>query len=504
MANNFMRKKIPWKRKDILQKTYLICVILLLGYMLFRLVDMAQLLTSFPIDKYANDLSSHIAKLTFLKEFGYRAMIPYWYNGTYDLLKAYPPLWHLFMLPWAYLFQDQKITVFISYILLYSLGGIAFWLIGKRLKLNNLEKILAFLFFFANPTAIGYLMRLGKLPETMGWIIAIFLWATCLYYKENKINFKAIIIITILWTLLFYAHILVFIPGSLILIGLWIIKSPKEKIALGVSACITLIGSSALWFPFLKGIKDSSIPNFIPLKTILWTQKITTDTIVAIAIPLILWTITILYFYKNIQKKDILFYSPILLISILYFTHILVFIPFFNRIYPDTYSLLFILTGTTLLLTTKWQDKTKKFIAYSIIPVICIGIVISFLQTPFLEPPAKSAKDLFEIIPFIEERYLIISSYPEVPANAIYAYAATYFRKNTAGGWDVTGISNDIIEPAKEAAKATKNQQCQELKNSLAKIGVKEVIAKKEDCTFLSLCLRKEKITNNAYCLYKV
>ena len=313
-----MRIKLFWQKKDPLQRAYLICVILLLGYMLFRLGDMGQLLTSFPIDEHANDLSSHIAKLTFLKEFGYRAMIPYWYNGTYDLLKAYPPLWHIFMLPWTYLFEDQKITVFISYLLLYTLGGIAFWLIGERLKLNSLERVLAFLFFFANPTAIGYLMRLGKLPETMGWIIALFLWATCLYYKENEIDIKAIILIALLWTILFYAHILVFIPGSLIIVGLGIIKSPKERIFLGISAGITLIGSTALWIPFLTGIKNSSIQNFILLKTILWTQEITTDTIVAIVVPIILWSITILYFYKNIQKKDILFYSPILIISFLW------------------------------------------------------------------------------------------------------------------------------------------------------------------------------------------
>ena len=65
-----MSIKLPWQKQDPLQKAYIICVILLLSYMLFRLVDMSQLLTSFPIDEHANDLSSHIAKLTFLKEFG--------------------------------------------------------------------------------------------------------------------------------------------------------------------------------------------------------------------------------------------------------------------------------------------------------------------------------------------------------------------------------------------------------------------------------------------------
>jgi len=137
----------------------IIPILLLLAYLLIRLINQAQMIHIFPIDAYANDYSSHIARLWFLAKYGLHQPIQHWYNGNYTLLTHYPPLWYILTLPIYKLTQNPQSAAFISLVLMYISSFVILLLFGKTQNLSKLQSIALFFFFFANPIAIGYFLK---------------------------------------------------------------------------------------------------------------------------------------------------------------------------------------------------------------------------------------------------------------------------------------------------------------------------------------------------------
>src|SRR3989344_8746879 len=103
--------------KEIDEKAFYLVIILLAIYLLIRLINQSSIINDFPFD-FVNDISSHMAKIYFLDQYGFREIVPYWYNG-YDLFKFYPPGWFYFTFPLYKMFNDIQLAAYISIILMF-------------------------------------------------------------------------------------------------------------------------------------------------------------------------------------------------------------------------------------------------------------------------------------------------------------------------------------------------------------------------------------------------
>ncbi len=212
-----MEKDKNLRLKELNGKVFYLIIILLSIYLLIRLIDQSKIITDFPFD-FANDISSHMAKVYFLDNFGFRGIIPYWYNG-YDLFKFYPPLWFFFTWLIYKIINNIQLAAYISIILIYIFAIIFFLMLGKKLNISRKKTIVFFLFFLANPIAIGNFLRVGRVSEFLAWTIFIFFFTIIYIYKDkNKKIDKKFLLLSIVGALLLLAHQTVFIlAGSLLL-----------------------------------------------------------------------------------------------------------------------------------------------------------------------------------------------------------------------------------------------------------------------------------------------
>src|SRR3989344_9090398 len=365
-------------------KIFFVTIFILSSYFLFRLIDQSQMISVFPIDNHANDYSGHIVKLFFLEQYGYHQQVPNWYNGAYTLLSFYPPLWYLMTYPIYKLTHDTELTGYLSLLLLYLFGFIFIYLFGKEVKLSRLKRVLFSLFFFVNPIAIGYFLRLGKLPEMLGWVWVFLIAFIVFHYKERKLD-KGIYWLVPLYTLLLYTHILVFVVATLFLLMLFFSrKHRQERFMLFFCGILILLTTAYFWFPFLQSSHQNLTPSYLPLQWLIQAGNLT-DKIVAFILPALFWILFFLYWKsKDKKKEELIFFLVPLVFSFLYFTRIAVFLPFFNRPAPDSYHFLFIFLMGYFFLSLdfeKFKEKTKNLLLYGLLYLICFGILLSILFT---------------------------------------------------------------------------------------------------------------------------
>ncbi|MBU1203944.1 MAG: EpsG family protein [Nanoarchaeota archaeon] len=499
-----MNPKTLFQKKEF----YLIIpVILLLTYLLIRLINQAQMIQIFPIDAYANDYSSHIARLWFLAKYGLHQPIQHWYNGNYTLLTHYPPLWYILTLPIYKLTQNPQSAAFISLVLMYiSSFAILIWF-GKTQNLSKISSAALFFFFFANPIAIGYFLRLGKLPEMLGWLFSFIFLAIIFWYKNHKLDWKFILLIPV-YALIHYSHVLVFIAVSIPLISLFLIKKTREKIIIAVSVIATAIITFPFWSIFTKNMSENKIGTYFSLHWLIQPGNMT-DKITSIIVPVMFLTIFYLY-YKSIQEhnttikhKELLFYLPIIFFSILYAARLACFIPIINRPTPDTYNFLLIFISSFLFLKINFRKlKLQKYIAPLLIIVVIIGIILSTtLTTPF-KPHTQEVKDTLKILEDVDYKFRISENPPSVNGRAITSYAPIYLNLSTPGGWASLNLSKEYIDLLSAQTEAVKSKDCVKTESSMRNLQTKELITFNEYCYFLESCgFQKKKQINNV-CLY--
>src|SRR3989344_2550297 len=336
-------------KEQLKDKFLYIPVILLSAYLLFRLIDTSALINNFPLD-FANDLSAHLARLHFLSEYGYHNLVPNWYNGfNYILFQTYPPGYYFAALPLYKLLNNVQLTVYISLILIYILGFLAIYIIFKKDIPSKVKRMAFFLFFFVNPVAIGYLLRLGKLPELTGWSLNIIIFGIIIYYKDKPLDKKFLFFIPS-YAVLLFSNVSSFIVMSPLILGFVLMKKNKERIYVILSVLSSLIITSFWWIPFyINSLKSSLNSEAIYTK---WLTEnapnsfftFTTDKITAMLSSLALIVLFYLYWKsKDKPRNELILFLPMaltaLLIFITPFTSAITFIPILNRPPVDTFTI---------------------------------------------------------------------------------------------------------------------------------------------------------------------
>ena len=483
-------------------KLFVISIILLSAYLLFRLIDQSKIITIFPLD-ITNDISSYMAILFFLAKYGFYKTTTLWYNG-YVILKTYAPAWYFFTLPIYLLTKNIQLSAYLSLILMYILSFIFILILGKTQELSKTKTFLLFLLFFVNPIAIGDFIRLGSLTEMFAWTFLIPLIALCLYYKSHKLS-KSFLLFIPIYSILMLTHPPETILAQFLVLSLFLIKKPKEKLYIFLSALAGILITSFWWVNYIIASKELTLltaPSTARLLSLnpawLWTN------IASFLIPIALWSVFYFYYKEYNSKKELLFYSPLLILSIFYFTRLITFIPLLKQINPDSYNLFFLFFTIFLFLKTPFSYKLKKLVPVIALLVSLAFISISLLHTPFFQIHTSLEKETLSIIPEIQGKYLILQGTKTSYARAYYSYAAIFYNKETPDGWSYREVPRDYDIELEKVYKYFDEQDCENFIATAKHLNTTEIISYNKGCDIAKKCNLKEKIKKEHVCLYKL
>ena len=490
--------------KELHEKWFYLIIALLSAYLIIRLIDESNIITNFPFD-FTNDISSHMAKLYFLAEFGFRSVVHYWYNG-YDLFRFYPPGWFFFTLPIYLILKNVQLSTYISMISIYVLSLTFFLILGKKLDITWKKSILFFLFFLANPIAIGNFLRVGRLPELLSWAFFIPFFTIILLYKDKPID-KKFFLISIIGSLLLLSHQTVFILASSMFISLIIIRIIARKntgniYKILLSMLLIVVLTSFWTIPFVLGYEQTSIANYnFSERYFNFSGPLLLESLTSIFVTLSF--IIILYMNRKNEKnkRNFYFFLPQLALAIIILTNVIVFIPILNKIHPDAYNTLFIFLSSFLLLKTKFSIKQRKALIISLNLLVVISIIMSITYTPWFIKNNDTDKSTIKLFKSVDGKFVILKSESSY-AKAYYSYAPIFYQISTPSGWSHQEISQDYINDIKAINENFEKNDCDAFRKSLKKVNTTEVISYKDNCKKLETCNLKEKASDKDACLY--
>ena len=485
-------------------KIFILPIILLGLNFCYRLINTASIIKTFPLDS-VNDLVAYISTLHFFQEYGYLNVVPNWYNG-FILFKAAAPGWYFFTYPIYRIFGDIMLSTYISIILLFILGGVGCILLGKQLKITKIKIIALFLFIFANPMAIGAFLKQGRVLELMALVILLYITSLALYFKDNKIDWK-ISLLSFLYGLLIITHQAESILTSIFLLGLILIKKRTERLYIILALIVGIILSSFWSFQFIFGARNLGI---LENEYGMWLldfsiARFGLSNILLILLPIFLISI---FFYLKREKKNLIFYSPLIILAILVLLRLVIFLPIIKQIYPDPYINFFLIFSTIFLVSLHFNrisKKTKTALFIVLIVISIFSVTYNITQTPTFKPHTEIQIDYINLAPKINGTYLIFSQEGDVYRRAYYSYTAIFHNKNTADGWSSWYKEADYNAELIKKGEFWENKDCSLLIERLDKFNVTEIISQKQECSiFVEKCGFILKENEGNVCLLEV
>ncbi|MFA5887114.1 MAG: hypothetical protein WC852_00160 [Candidatus Nanoarchaeia archaeon] len=489
--------------KTIEDKYFYPIIIILISYIIFRLIDQAKIMTIFPFD-YANDASCFMTLLHFLAKYGFHNIAPEWYGGLV-VLKFYSPGWFFFTLPLYWITKNVQIASYISMIVLYLLSAIFIAIIGKYLQWSIIKRIAFFALFFGNPISIGNFIRLGSYPHFFAWVFFIPFLGIILWYINHKIDNKFYLLFIPIFAIMILSH-----PQETLLAGIMLasfVLISKEKIKILISSIITVILTSFWWYPFLKDYSQSTIYEYaLTSESLSFRSEWAWTNIAAVIISIALIFLFYIYWKSTEQNyKTKFFFLPVILMAVLLITKLVIFIPYLNQVYVDSFLLLFLMCIIYFLFNID-VNRINRLMKYGILGILIIfpvvSVTLSHIHTPYFKENSPLAKDIMLLLPQIKGTYLFLGVPPkDAYLRAFYSYGAIYLNLSTANGWTTHEVSIEKQELLVAAADTFNNNNCTGLLNVLKKLNVTEIVSYKESCTNLQKCGLKAKGKRNDTCL---
>jgi len=485
--------------KEINNKWLYIPILILGINFIIRIINQSKIINTFPLDK-VNDWSSYIAQLFFLKTCGFHSFCPYWYNG-FTTFKLVSPGWYFFSYIIHLVTKDYLVTVFTSMVLIFLLGFLIVYKFGKIFMINREKRILFFLLLFANASAIGNYIRLGRLPEFFAFMLFVLFSFVIIHYKNKELDRNILLIIPI-YSLLLLSHQTFAILSSILWLSLFLVKKGISKIRIILLILASFIIDSFWIVPYIKDFyKSAGTTQPIGENLLGFSGKYLLENTFTIIIPIAFLVVLFMYLKdKKYEKKEIVFYFPIALISILLLFRITLFIPVLKYIYADVY-MGFLLFFILFLFFEKFKINKVYFIGILIICVI--SVLISMFYTPWFIEHTQLEKDTLEIMKDIKTNFLVSESYSITSyGKAYYSYAPIYLNITTSSGWYKIP-SAEYFSKLGRIRISIENKDCELLTRNMKYLNNDYLIAYNEDCKFLNKCnLRKINQIKNV-CLYK-
>ncbi len=484
----------------ISNKLFYIPVFLLVGNLIFRLINQSKILKMFPLDT-VNDWSSYIALLNFLDKCGFHNFCTYWYNGFTSFIITQPG-WYFFTYPIYLISKSYTSASFTSMIIIFIASFIVIYKFGDAFKIDKRKRILFYLLLFANAASIGNYIRLGRVPEFFAFFLFVLFTFIILYYKDKKLDWRFIFIIPIYsWILI--SHQTFAILSSLIWISIFLIKDWKSRIYIIISIITSFIASSFWLIPYIFNFFNTvGIDKPIGINILSFDKEHLLETIFTFIIPLVFLFIFYLYIKRvKYDKREIIFYSPVLFISLLFLFRLTAFIPILNYIYPDVY-MSFILFFILFLFFKNFKLNNNALVMIILLSIF--SVLINIIYTPFFIEHTQLEKDTLEIMNDIKTNFLMTNTYSSTSyGKAYYSYAPIYLNISTPSGWEKIQspyYRNLIIN----FTNGVYDKDCNLLYESARKLKDDYIISYNEDCNFLETCRYVNKVNKiNNVCLYK-
>ena len=478
-----LKNKIP-------DKWLYFAIVVLVIYLIIRLINLYGIVEEFPLD-FSNDHSAHMSQLFFLHEYGFGANIPNWYTHVsgFPLLKFYHPGRAFYGLLFYYIFGSVEAATYFAMVSIIILGFLGIYYLGKFHGLSPVKRIAMFILFFVNPILIGY-YRVGRHSEIFGFFWMIIFIFIVLLYKDRKIDKNFLWFIPV-YSLLLLSHISVFLISSMLILSLLLVKKNRERILILLSCFVTFLLTAFWTIPFIRGMKETFIGEFYGLERtlLLITRNTLVDRVSSYVAPLIFFLVFYLYYKTNKDKRELLFYSVPLGIGLLFFTRILVFVPYLNKAVPDTYNMFFLFLSIYLLLKIRFDGLNmleKNIIKYGLVILPIVGILLSLILTSFYEGHNQENKDIIGLLPYVDEQLLIIgiNGY-ERP---YYSYGAIYYNIYTPSGWGEQSLSREDREKSSKPQEYLEKYDCNSFLDSINKLNTGNIITRDDNCKFLVGC----------------
>ena len=480
-----------------INKLFYIPLILFAIAMILRLVDLSKIVYLFP----SYDFSAHISHLYFLKEYGFHNVANNWYNvyGGEIVLKLYPPLFFFYSLIFYSIINNIQLAFYISLISVHVIGLIGVFILGKVLNLSIWKKLFLFFFFYANPITLPWFYINGRIPEMLAWTISFYLLALIFYYKDKKLDKKFYLLLILLLSSMLLAHPLIVLLFLFVILGFFLIRNNKDKLKIILASIFVPIITSFWLVGFIQGY--SILQSYQPSYRF---YEHTTEVIYSILLGLA--SLFVLYLnlrFKKFQKKEIMFFSPVILISFIYITGLFLLVPLLRSIEPRSYGIFLLLITSLLAFNLKLKTNKKRSNAFkiSIALLLCVLALISIFRYDNLSFTlyTEKNKEILDILPKINGSFIVIGE-NNYDMHHVASIAAVKYNLTTPFGWGMREVQKEVKEDKINLKNSIENKECKLLNETLNKIKVKEIIAYNNKCDFLKSCNLTEKNKTENYC----
>lgn len=487
-------------------KIFVLPILLFAVNFIYRLVDAAKLITTFPLD-YVNDLASYVALVHFFDVYGFLQNVPNWFNG-FILFNTYPPGWVVYDWLFYKVLGNLLLATYVSTLVLYVLGFIAIYLIGKELRLSSIKRVALFLFVFANPMVIGAVLKQGRLPSFMAYILFAYIFYLALYFKDRRIDWR-IIFLGLVFSLLLLTHQPETILSGVFLLGLLLVKKWKERFAVASVLFFGVVFASFWLIPFFY---YTSTLHFLKIGFANWLFNFDGffwNNVIGIILSLSLFVLFFISYRKNKFQQMLLFFAPVLVLNFLFITRIVSFLPVLKYVYPDPFND-FLMFFVALFLVALPYRKLRPLFKYAIVVGLLLfsaaGVYYNMTYTPFFVEHSKLDEDFISLIPLIEGKFLFFSTeQPSSYPGAYNSYAAIYYNKSVINGWgEMFKEYNYTLDLENELRGYFAQHSCTFIP-FLVSYNTTEILTYTEDCSyFVEECGLIEKAHAGDACLLEI
>lgn len=492
MAFNRVRKY----RRAVSIALWMSASVLLAVHLIVRLIDAAQMIWYYP---FATEAVTQLGQLFFLSECGFHHFCPYWYNGFTSFLVT-PPGWYFFSHPFLALTHDVKSAAYLSMIVLYVLGFVLFFALGKILNLTRGQRVVFFLVFFGNNIMIKLINNVRG-HELMAWVLFVAIVFVTLFYKDRALRASFYLVIPLV-ALVFVTHQSVGVLAGLFVAGLFLAKPVREKVKIALSVLVALLLAAFWMIPAAFEASRNLGGGYLAVETWWLFEKVHFTSVAVFLLPLLAFFTFGLYYKKTVHKRTTAWYfAPALLIALLFMTGVLRFVPVFQHVFTYMYfSFLYFLIALFVLPKMNTRTVTLNLV-YAVFALAVVAI--SLVGTPFFQKPGFVEHAIVDLSENIDRNYMFVGPFPSSSLpSAYYGYFAIYTGKSSLLGW-VPHI-RDMSYNAQFHLYKKSPVDCAQFVQESTVLGIEFFYGYKETCTAFQKCGLTQRGTQADVCLYEM
>ncbi len=503
------------EKESFIEKYWAHFIIIIAGFnLLYRFIDESQLIHTFPFD-FTNDISAYMGQLHFLKVCGFHQFCHYWYNGFINLVMS-PPGWYFFAYPLYVLLGSVTAATYVSMIILFILAFIAVFYLGKQMHLTRIKRVVFYMLFFANASVIGNVIRNGRQHAMLNLVLLVILFAIMWSYKDRKLN-TLFFISSVVYSLMLITHYQETVLAGLFFLCLFVYKrSIKERLMIIASVILSFIFASWWILDFVKNLAASSLLAFHEGERVfLFNKEVILTNIMTIIIPLALLVVFYVYWKrKQENRREILFFLPIIGLDVLYLFRVTTVIPILRNISQDPYLMFFLFFILFIFFKEErmfmTQRKLRILITFGLMLIVILSVMINMLYTPLFVQNTPIDKEVISLFSKVDDRFLLFGPFEikdgKPPySKAVYTYAAIYYNLSTPDGWSPPLASLEYQLRLDAFYKRFGEKNCDYIKSELKFFNTTNAIgASPLKCEILRKCGFKEIRSEEDVCLYKL